>query len=238
MTFLEEARRFEPKQDDKLQKLIRLLKSKEIADEKILIFTEFADTARYLKRQLDKAGVEGVCQVDSATKGNRADVIRRFSPYYNGSSSPELANVGQDETRGHVIGNVAKLNNNDQWQTYVAAGDLIMNWEFSCRKGELTIANFDGRNFGTGARGLAQIPSSLNQFTGTLAQLGPNPDLQNLSGRATGSFMRGAPTQVLGAPTDTLTSIRGVAGNWNIGANGYKAGGIFAGSGVPTAHAH
>ena len=81
--FIEEARKFETKHDDKLQKLIRLLKSKELAGQKVLIFSEFADTARYLKRQLDKAGVEGVAQVDSATKTNRADVIQRFSPYYN-----------------------------------------------------------------------------------------------------------------------------------------------------------
>ena len=51
----------------------------------MLIFTEFADTARYLKRQLDEAGIEGVEQVDSATQANRADVIQRFSPYYNGT---------------------------------------------------------------------------------------------------------------------------------------------------------
>src|SRR6185436_16562275 len=55
--FLDEARKFEPKHDDKLQKLIRLLKSKDLAGEKVLIFTEFADTARYLKRQLDTAGL-------------------------------------------------------------------------------------------------------------------------------------------------------------------------------------
>ena len=47
--FLEETRKFEPKHDDKLQKLIRLLKSKELAGQKVLIFTEFADTARYLQ---------------------------------------------------------------------------------------------------------------------------------------------------------------------------------------------
>jgi len=97
--FLEEARKFEPKHDDKLQKFIRLLKSKELAGQKVLIFTEFADTARYLKRQLDKAGIEGVAQVDSATKGNRADVIQRFSPYYNGMSSPALTEKGREEIR-------------------------------------------------------------------------------------------------------------------------------------------
>ncbi len=97
--FLDEARKFEPKHDDKLQKLIRLLQLKELAGQKVLIFTEFADTARYLKRQLDQAGIDGVAQVDSATKGNRADVIRRFSPYYNGSSSAALAEKGRQEIR-------------------------------------------------------------------------------------------------------------------------------------------
>ena len=97
--FLDEARKFELKHDDKLQKLIRLLKSKALADQKMLIFTEFADTARYLKRHLDEAGIEGVEQVDSATKKNRSEVIQRFAPYYNGLSSPELAEQGSEETR-------------------------------------------------------------------------------------------------------------------------------------------
>jgi hypothetical protein len=96
--FLGEARKFEPKHDDKLQKLVRLLKTKDLADQKILIFTEFADTARYLKRQLDKAGITGVAQIDSATKANRADVIQRFAPYYNGSTTATLAEEGQEET--------------------------------------------------------------------------------------------------------------------------------------------
>ena len=55
--FLAESRKFEPKHDDKVQKLIRLLKSKALADQKILIFTEFADTARYLKRRLPAAAM-------------------------------------------------------------------------------------------------------------------------------------------------------------------------------------
>jgi hypothetical protein len=97
--FIGEARKFEPKHDDKLQKLIRLLKTKELAGQKILVFTEFADTARYLKRQLDQADIDGVGQVDSATKANRADVIARFAPYYNGTSSGALAKRGQSEIR-------------------------------------------------------------------------------------------------------------------------------------------
>ena len=97
--FLNEARKFEPSHDDKLQKLIRLLKTKELAGQKVLIFTEFADTSRYLKSHLEKAGIDGVAQVDSATKGNRAVIIQRFAPYYNGMSSSALTAKGHKETR-------------------------------------------------------------------------------------------------------------------------------------------
>jgi superfamily II DNA or RNA helicase len=97
--FLAEARKFEPRHDDKLQKLIRLLKSKDLAGQKVLIFTEFADTARYLREQLEKAGIDGVGEVDSATKTNRAEIIRRFAPYYNASSSSDLAKRGEREIR-------------------------------------------------------------------------------------------------------------------------------------------
>lgn len=97
--FLDEARKFQPKHDDKLQKLVRLLKAKDLAGQKVLVFTEFADTARYLKRQLDKAGIDGVAQVDSATKRNRADVIQCFSPYYNSMSAAALTEKGREEIR-------------------------------------------------------------------------------------------------------------------------------------------
>lgn len=97
--FLNEVRQFEPRHDDKLQKLIRLLRSKELEGDKVIIFTEFADTARYLHRELKKAGIDGVAQVDSGTKGNRADVIGRFSPYYNAMTSADLARKGREEIR-------------------------------------------------------------------------------------------------------------------------------------------
>jgi hypothetical protein len=98
-SFLEETRKFEPRHDDKLKKLIRLLRSKDLEGQKVLIFTEFADTARYLFRELQGAGIEGVAQVDSASKGNRAEIIRRFSPYYNGTTSTELKAKGIQEIR-------------------------------------------------------------------------------------------------------------------------------------------
>ena len=37
--------------------------------------------------------------MDSATKANRADIIGRFSPYYNGTSSQELAKRRHSEIR-------------------------------------------------------------------------------------------------------------------------------------------
>jgi superfamily II DNA or RNA helicase/HKD family nuclease len=99
VNFLEEAKKFEPRHDDKLKKLIRLLKSKELEAQKVLIFTEFADTARYLFQQLKEAGIEGIAQVDSATKVNRAEILQRFSPYYNGTNSPKLHEEGREEIR-------------------------------------------------------------------------------------------------------------------------------------------
>jgi superfamily II DNA or RNA helicase len=88
--FLSETQKFEPKNDDKLVKLTRLLDSKDLKDQKVLLFTEFADTARYLFRELTAANVAGLAQIDSGSKVNRAEIIERFSPYYNGSSSAEL----------------------------------------------------------------------------------------------------------------------------------------------------
>ena len=96
--FLNEARRFEPKHDDKLQKLVRLLRSKALAGEKVLVFTEFADTARYLWRELEAAGLDGLEQLDGSTRKNRAEVIRRFAPYYN-AAGPELELGDRDEIR-------------------------------------------------------------------------------------------------------------------------------------------
>lgn len=97
--FLTETRKFDPKHDDKLKKLIRLLKTKDFDGNKVLIFSEFADTARYIASHLAEAGVAGVAEIDSGSKMSRADVIRRFSPYYNGIDSPGLEAMGQEEIR-------------------------------------------------------------------------------------------------------------------------------------------
>jgi hypothetical protein len=98
--FLDELKQFTPAHDDKLKALVKLLKSNpELKGRKVLIFTEFMATARYLKHQLQAAGIEGVDEVDSASRRDRAEVLQQFAPYYNDSSSPDLAARGLKETR-------------------------------------------------------------------------------------------------------------------------------------------
>ncbi|KTF70724.1 hypothetical protein ATB93_03085 [Sphingomonas sp. WG] len=88
--FLYELEKFKPSQDLKLKKLIQMLtKDPVLSKHKVLIFSEFGDTARYVAEQLKEAGIEGVDQIDSGTKGDRATIIQRFAPYYNESSSAE-----------------------------------------------------------------------------------------------------------------------------------------------------
>ncbi len=98
--FLEELKTFTPAHDDKLKALIKLLKSDTaLKGRKVLIFTEYMATARYLKRELQAAGIEGVDEVDSQTKQDRTVVLQRFAPYYNDSSSADLDGRGLQETR-------------------------------------------------------------------------------------------------------------------------------------------
>ena len=78
-------------QDDKLQQLLNLLK--EHPNEKLLIFTEFCDTARYLYTQLQQAGFTNIEQIDSRRKVNREEIIERFSPCYNGRSPDSVVPV-------------------------------------------------------------------------------------------------------------------------------------------------
>lgn len=94
--FLRELDRFKPEHDDKCRQLIKLLRTDPILKKhKVLIFTEFADTAEYLFEQLQAAGITGLEVVDgSSAARQRADVIRRFAPYYNGWDAATAAAHG------------------------------------------------------------------------------------------------------------------------------------------------
>jgi hypothetical protein len=56
-------------------------------------------TARYLRKQLIAAKIDGVDEIDSDSNRDRADVIQEFAPYYNDSSPAELADEGRKEIR-------------------------------------------------------------------------------------------------------------------------------------------
>src|SRR5207245_11194829 len=57
------------------------------------------DTARYLRKELEAAGISGLDEVDSAAKRDRGEIIKQFAPYYNGASSAQLATEELNETR-------------------------------------------------------------------------------------------------------------------------------------------
>ncbi|MXW94320.1 MAG: helicase [Acidimicrobiaceae bacterium] len=125
--FLDATSRLTPDQDDKVRKLTRLLGTKDLSGRKVLVFTEFADTARYVESQLRSAGIDGLARIDSGSKLDRAEVIRRFSPYYNGSSSPELARDGHAEIRVLVSTDVLSEGLNLQDATRLVNYDLHWN---------------------------------------------------------------------------------------------------------------
>jgi hypothetical protein len=99
--FLREVARIKPEQDDKLKALVKLLKTDPVLKtQKVIIFTEFADTARYLEQELKKAGIDGLERIDGGSnQKHRSDVIRRFAPYYNNSNSSEITESGKKEIR-------------------------------------------------------------------------------------------------------------------------------------------
>ena len=53
---------------------------------KVIIFSEFMTTARYIETELKKRMPDRVIvEIDSKTSENRTGIVRRFSPYYNGN---------------------------------------------------------------------------------------------------------------------------------------------------------
>ena len=78
------------KTDDKLHALVALLKKPEFKGKKLILFTQYRDTARYLYRNLQKQGFQQVEELDSTSKKNRETIIKRFAPYYNCIDEQEL----------------------------------------------------------------------------------------------------------------------------------------------------
>ena len=126
--FLNELRQFKPSHDDKLRALIQLLKNDPVLKKhKVMIFSEFSATGLYLARELKEAGIQGIDQIDSATKRSRGDVIRQFAPYYNNMTSQALADKGLTETRVLIATDVLSEGLNLQDATRLINYDLHWN---------------------------------------------------------------------------------------------------------------
>lgn len=98
--FLKMSGEVQDADDHKFEVLLKMLQEDpDLVNEKVLIFTEYADTARYLEKRLQEAGLEGVESVTSRGNKDRAKVVRRFSPYYNDTDSIELQADGDKEIK-------------------------------------------------------------------------------------------------------------------------------------------
>lgn len=89
--FIEDMMEFQPENDDKIRELKRILnEDTRIKNKKVIIFSEYRATALYIYRELQKAGFTHLFEIDGQTKGDRHEMIKRFAPYYNESTSVEI----------------------------------------------------------------------------------------------------------------------------------------------------
>ena len=108
--------KWEPQNDQKLNMLEQLLNG-EHGKEKILIFTQYSDTANYIYRQLKKRGMK---QIDRVTGNmqNPTAIVDRFSPISN------KANISaSDELRVLVATDVLSEGQNLQ------DSHIVVNWD-------------------------------------------------------------------------------------------------------------
>ena len=100
--------------DRKLGALLDLL-ARDHGDDKVLVFSEFADTVAYLERELRARGLDGLAAVTSDTEHVGA-LVRRFSPGSNGGLLPgerelrvllstDVLAEGQNLQDAHVVVN-------------------------------------------------------------------------------------------------------------------------------------
>lgn len=126
--FLDELTGFTPANDDKLQTLLELMQTDPILSQhKVLIFTEYRDTARYLETQLAAAGISSVAEVDSLSREGISNTVRAFAPYYNESTSAALADEGMKEIRVLVATDILAEGLNLQDATCIINYDLHWN---------------------------------------------------------------------------------------------------------------
>lgn len=92
LAILESCGDWQPERDAKLAALINLLTKKHAGD-KVLVFTQFADTARYLGAQLRARGVEQTA-IATGDAPNPTELVHRFSPASN--NKQDQINPGEE----------------------------------------------------------------------------------------------------------------------------------------------
>ncbi len=145
----------------------------------------------------------------------------------------DMPTDGSASYTGKAIGDVASNPGTMGWVTYTAKGDLVMTWDFGARAGDLTISKFDTQHIDGGLTFTGHMTApgevGLNQFSGPLSGKDLPDNLSDLSGSATGSFVRG-PDNIKDGRIISGSKPQGVIGNWTVDSSKYTAGGIFGGS--------
>lgn len=89
--FIGDIKGFESGNDDKIRELKRVLREDHrIKGKKVIIFSEFRATAKYIYEELVKEGFTNIAEVDGQSKVDRHELIQRFSPYYNEKTSSQI----------------------------------------------------------------------------------------------------------------------------------------------------
>ena len=112
--------KWEQKNDQKLNELEQLLRGthpdfKEHKDDKVIIFTQYSDTARYIYNQLRKRGFKHV-DIATGNSDNPTAIVEKFSPHSNDKELPadeqtriliatDVLSEGQNLQDSHVIVN-------------------------------------------------------------------------------------------------------------------------------------
>lgn len=126
--FLDLLADFDPAHDDKIQTLLSLMqRDPTLSHHKVLIFTEYRDTARYVVDQISAAGIHPTAEVDSQSKDSISEVVRAFAPYYNESTSAALQAQGIQEIRVLVATDILAEGLNLQDATCIINYDLHWN---------------------------------------------------------------------------------------------------------------
>lgn len=90
--FIDDMMSINPENDDKINVLKNILLTDErVKEKKVIIFTEYRSTAQYIYKQLKKAGIKGLFELDGQYSGNRKEIIERFAPYYNDKTSSNVS---------------------------------------------------------------------------------------------------------------------------------------------------